>query len=290
MTRTLSAAGMATRLTWLLAMALVLAGCRIHIVQETIVNEDGSGLLRAILALDDEAREAVESLGADETDIFDLGAQTEGWDVQDWAEDDLTGIELTRPFAGLDDVAVVLGEPDQTIPVERVSLTQDGDDFFFEATLGDPAALEEATDNSFFDAEQVAQLLSEFVETEVRMQLPGDVQEHNADRVEDGVLIWDIDVTAPSRTLMATSTIGGGPPIGALAAGAGAVVLAAAVVFLVLRRPKRQTSAPPTFPGEPTLSGEPALPGEPVPPTEPTPPGPIAAPTSEEPPPSVDPA
>lgn len=41
----------------------------------------------------------------------------------------------------------------------------------------------------------------------IRVQLPGEVAEHNADRIEGGAFIWDIDLTSmESRQLMATTT------------------------------------------------------------------------------------
>ena len=45
----------------------------------------------------------------------------------------------------------------------------------------------------------------------MRVQLPGVPAAHNADRIENGAFIWDIDFTSPdARQLMATTTAAGG--------------------------------------------------------------------------------
>ena len=72
----------------------------------------------------------------------------------------------------------------------------------------------------------------------VRIKLPGEVTEHNADRIEDGELVWELDFTATEeRQLTARSVPSGGVSVVPIVAGiAGAAVLAAFVGLAYVRR------------------------------------------------------
>ena len=72
----------------------------------------------------------------------------------------------------------------------------------------------------------------------VRVKLPGELAEHNADRIEDGELVWELDIfSTESRQLTARSVPGNGLPIGPIVAGvAGVVVLVALVSLAYVRR------------------------------------------------------
>ena len=84
-------------------------------------------------------------------------------------------------------------------------------------------------ENGDFAAGMVAALV-ESAFFRVRVSLPGEVTEHNADRIENGVLVWELDLMDEERrTLSARSeTAGVGPAVVVVAAGA-----AVAVVVLV---------------------------------------------------------
>lgn len=86
--------------------------------------------------------------------------------------------------------------------------------------------------------EGLATLLLEDAWFRVRIKLPGELAEHNADRIEDGELVWELDLLATEdRQLMARSVPEGGFPIGPIVVMvAGVVVLAAFVSLAYVRR------------------------------------------------------
>ena len=43
----------------------------------------------------------------------------------------------------------------------------------------------------------------------VRLDLPGDLVEHNADRIEDGTLVWDLELTSAEPQRLFARTVGG---------------------------------------------------------------------------------
>ena len=99
---------------------------------------------------------------------------------------------------------------------------------------GDLMGLGESEDGM----DEFAAMLLEDAWFRVRLKLPGELAEHNADRIEDGALVWELDIlSTESRQLTARSVPAGGLPILPIVAGvAGVVVLAAFVSLAYVHR------------------------------------------------------
>jgi hypothetical protein len=241
----------------LAVLPLVLTGCyrsdfRIK------VNDDGSGSVDIVVAIDPEQLQELAEQFGDEgefgadpcaelrTESEDTSTLPEGADVEPYDEDGYCGVRVKADFPAdtdiqsfvLDDLDFGASE-DSPVGFESFVIERDGDGWRFEATTVGATGTEGAD----------AGLLSGFLgdaSNIVRVELPGHVVDENADRVEDGSLVWDLDVLGDARTLAARSEPGeGGGGSGVLWIVLGAVVVAAAAVIgLVLWRRGHARPAP----------------------------------------------
>ena len=231
------------RLTVLLSLiALVTTACLRFEVAFT-VNEDGSGTVRYQMAFYEE----LMIWGGEDLDLTEeLGDLPPGAEVQEYSEDGYTGVVVTVPiddFSDMEKVQAALGGVSETTDIEaglgdELSISKDEDGAWqFSMLIPSPdegigmEGIEEGM-------EGLAGMLLEDAWFRVRIKLPGEVTEHNADRIEDGELAWELDFRATEeRELMARSAPSGGPPIVPIVAGiAGVAVLAAFVGLAYVRR------------------------------------------------------
>ncbi len=266
-------------------VALVSTAC-FKIDIKVTVNDDGSGRVEGLLAIDAEAAAEIadvfgsgfEEEGAEAEipsrdelcgDFVDDTDVPEGAEVEPYEEGDFCGVRYSADFtaeeldAALSDVS---GEDGDFV------IRRDGDGWRFDATLAEDAS-EEA---DFFPAELLGD--PEFT---VRVKLPGRQVEHNADRIEsDGTLVWDVDFLDPGEPLFAR-TEPGTPITGSGGDDGGSntvlivvlvVVIAAAAFggFLWWRnRSAAAPAIPPGTPGVPPPTEPPTEPPTGPPPTEP---------------------
>lgn len=283
----------------LLAVSLLATGC--FRANTTIrVNDDGSGEIESLMALDIDA--ALELANAFSTeDVPEMTAEEacadfeqsqdvpEGAVVEPYREDGLCGMRYTLAFGPDEFEEAVLDASSDG----QFELRRDGEGWVFSADLSsdDVTGGEEGDDflptDIFDDAEMTIGVL-----------LPGRMVEHNATYVDtDGTAVWEIDLSASSTNMFARSEPGE-PILGSGPGGDGGsstvtvivvlVVLAAAglgVWWLMRRRREGDRSggsslAPPgSGPGSP--SGP--APGSPL---GPAPGSPAADPGSSLPPPT----
>ena len=210
----------------LLASAVVCTGC-IRVEIGIRVNDDGSGTLSILSALDAEALRALgEDGGAEiENPFSDLDAADlpPGAAVEAYDEDGFIGVRASVPFAAGDDIPDAIeavlsdggddlsGELAGTAGLfERFDLYRDGGGWRFDAVVS--PLNQEALSGGDGDALGVAlaeQLLEDASFT-IRIELPGDVEEHNADVVDGGALVWSLDLFSDQpRDLMARTSGGG---------------------------------------------------------------------------------
>jgi hypothetical protein len=95
------------------ALAFVLAGCRVDTTVTVDVAEDGSGTVTLTVRLDGEAVRATESGGGtleERVRLADLAGS--GWQVGEWVRtpDGAATIELSKPFTAPDQVAGIVAE------------------------------------------------------------------------------------------------------------------------------------------------------------------------------------
>ena len=236
------------RLLWtalLLALCSVaLTGCfRVELAIK--VNEDGSGVFGAVLAFDESFLRLLGE-APEAGDLFDLDALPPGAVVVDYREEEYVGHRVTVELAHMEQLPQVLGALDEASeavddldPVGNLELERDGDGWRFSMAVPPLGAqVAEAGDGS--SLEDLSELLETMSYT-IRLALPGEITEHNADHVEEDELVWELDMTSTeARTLSARSQPVGGLgnwAILAIGIGGGAALLAA--VVLLARRSHR---------------------------------------------------
>jgi len=238
------------RLLVLAALPLLLAGCfRVDIAIH--VEEDGSGSVAMLLAVEESMLAFLQSQGGSDSSPLDLLSDLDtatlppGVTAEPYSEDGFTGARITIPFAAGDDVAATLDEAfsaiggadaaDSPAPLEDFVLRREPDDGWrFEASVSSPTG----GDTAGIDA-SAARLLLGDASFAVRVLLPGEVVETNADETTaDGELIWNIDPLGDARTLSAVTRPAGGAGPSALLLGglALATVLAVGGIGLYVRR------------------------------------------------------
>ena len=222
----------------LLASAVVCTGC-IRVEIGIRVNDDGSGAISILSALDAEALSTLSALDAEDQRAFgeDDGGEIEspfsdldaadlppGATVEAYDEDGFIGVRASVPFAAGDDIPDAIeaalsdagddlsGELAGTAGLfERFDLHRDGGGWRFDAVVS--PLNQEALSGGDVDAlggAVAAQLLEDATFT-IRLELPGDVEEHNADAVDGGALVWSLDLLSDQpRDLMARTGGGGG--------------------------------------------------------------------------------
>ena len=242
----------------LLTLAAVGAGC-IRVEVAIRVNDDGSGTVAVLMAFD----RALMELAGDDVDLSEFTEIDEselppGSSVEPYDEGDFIGVRVTAPFESGDDVAASIdrlfaeagGESEglagDDAMFRRFVLERDGDTWRFEAEMEISASdLAGETDGDLL-GEGVAQFLLQDASFVVRLALPGQVMEHDADEVgSDGELVWNIDIFGgETRALSATSELNGGGGGGATIAVAVAALLIAGLVVagvILVRRARAAT-------------------------------------------------
>jgi hypothetical protein len=201
----------------LAALALLLAGC-FQIAIDIEVNEDGSGTLGLTLAME---RDFYESISDGEPFIdpdedIDQASLPDGTTVEVIDTPDEVGVRIRLPFAAGGDVAAAIEQALAALGDDTEFLT--GEDGFFEAfslqRTGDDWALTARTAAPSLDQDDpdvaFAQFFLQDLNLRLRVLMPGEVLEHNADSVEaDGSLVWEVPVLQ-GREISARSTLSSG--------------------------------------------------------------------------------
>lgn len=206
----------------LAALALALTGC-LRVQLTFTVHDDGSGTVSTLMAVD-ETLLALTGESADDI-LGEVGDLPEGAVVEAYEEDGFVGQFVTVSIPDMARAAEFLGGVDAAAgSTDELSLVREGEGWRF--TMAIPSGEELAGDSGDID---LAGALGEDAFFRVRVALPGEVVEHNADWVEDGMLVWEIDWTSSEpRTLSALSQpgSGGSTDIGFVAVLAGLAALA----------------------------------------------------------------
>ena len=251
----------------LLASAVVCTGC-IRVEIAIRVNDDGSGTLSILSALDAEAlrafaedggAEIAEDGGAEiESPFSDLDAADlpPGATVEAYDEDGFIGVRASVPFAAGDDVpdaiAAVLSDAGDDLSgelagtdglFERFDLYRDGGGWRFDAVVS-PLNQEVLSggDGDALGGVVAAQRLEDATFT-IRLELPGDVEEHNADAVDGGALVWSLDLLSDQpRDLMARTGGGGGGSAITIVIAVVVITLVAAAAIVWFRSRRRSAA------------------------------------------------
>ena len=254
-------------LAGLAVLALGLTAC-IKADVDVAVNDDGSGRIVVISAIDrDAAEDFAGSFGTDDGgDGFDVGDPCQdpvtdardsvpaGVQVEEYDQDGFCGVRLTADFGPGDDVAATLEgllqgvDDDLTGGSGPITLRREGEGWLFEV-VNDTSAGEEIPAG-------FGESLLEGAEIAYRIKLPGRQVEHNADRIEgDGTMVWELDILGETRDRLfartepgETITGGGGGGSSTLLIVGGVVLVAALLGFVVWRQTRKPKAA--TAPGD----------------------------------------
>jgi hypothetical protein len=219
-------------------LALLLAACEAQIRVGLQINEDGSGTVAFETGFDDEFAELVfqgqdpESLVFEDLSLVEFPEAETGR----FTEGDFTFYTVTVPFDDANELNEIAANEDS--PFENLSVSASADEVRVEGIIGtgedafiDPNALE----GGDFDTGALEDVFS----FSVRILLPGEVTEENADRtLSDGTLEWDLPLSGESVSILAVSDPSGGGssfPWWVLAVVA-VVGLLVVVVFILSRR------------------------------------------------------
>lgn len=228
------------------AFALVLSACRMDIKVEMQLNEDGSGTGALVFSVDDQMRDLIDQGGqaVSPEDFFkSLGINTSTVTITEARDGDFTRTTAAGTYAEFDDLKKMFAVGSDLSAIKEASFVRVDDEVTLTGTLVFDLAAN-VPDN----APVGLQTISQFITISAALEMPGEVIEHNADRVtEDGVLIWDFTLLDPPRTIMAVADVNERAAATELsdyvpvaAAAAGGVVLA---VF-VWRRRRAKPAAP----------------------------------------------
>ncbi len=213
--------------------AVALSGC-IRVQLTFTVHDDGSGTVGVLMAVD-ETLLALTGESADDL-LGEAGDLPDGAVVEAYEEDGFVGQFVTVSVPDMARAAEFMGGVDAaTGSTDELSFVREGEGWRF--TMAIPPGEELAGDAGDVD---LAGALGDDAFFRVRVALPGEVIEHNADSVEGGVLVWEIDWTSSElRTLSAVSQpgSGGGTDAGFVVVLAGMALLAALGFFAFRSRP-----------------------------------------------------
>ncbi len=220
-------------------IALVTTAC-FRIELAFTVNDDGSGTVSYQITVND----ALMELGGEDLNFFEeLGDLPPGAEVQDYSEDGYTGVVVTVPITDFSDMVEVedaLGGLDESSDLEtglsdEISISKD-EDGGWQFSMLIPSSEESI---EAMDFEGMAMLFDD-AWFRVRIKLPGELAEHNADRIEGEELVWELDfIATEERQLTARSVPGGGLPIVPIVAGLASIVVLVAFVSLAYVRRRR---------------------------------------------------
>lgn len=245
----------------LAAAVLLVASACFRVDVSVTVNDDGSGTVSLLSAINVETLKSVAgSLGGDTTapkvDDVDRSKLPPGSKVESYKDGPYEGVRVTFPFKEGDDLGKLLqgaspgNDSGDTASAgasfDSFVLEREGDGWRFEAIVkpsagnssGEQALSPEAMKQFFKDASFT-----------VRLALPGSVTSHNADHVDGSKLTWDIDFLATQpRTLSAHSRPGGGdddfPVWPVVIGGAVVLVLLAGAGAAIVYRRRQHPSGP----------------------------------------------
>lgn len=199
------------RLAWVLVALTLLSACKVRFEIDTRIEEDGSGTVSIAVGFDDAFREAIEGLAEGFESEAPPGAEVEppedpieslrqdappGWDVEEFRDDDIQGVRITRAFDDLSKIPELFAEgqsfteSDQqsldspTSGLGNVEVSRDGDIITFELEAGPDDTSGEIPDEIDPTGGQLE------LELIVRVTLPGKILEDNADDRDGSTLIW----------------------------------------------------------------------------------------------------
>lgn len=238
----------AVRVAAVLATALVLSACQVRVATDVAVDAEGSGTLALTVALD---QELWDSLTADGFDPFAGLAPLadSGWTSTVEPQDGGQRFELQTDFASPDDFAAKVAELHAGLDAEDpriladpvLTVTDDTASLRMQAGLVPPSSTGIEGAGIEFDGDDLAELLAtrgdEVFRYDLRVTMPGPIDETNADETDGRTAVWSLAADG-MREVAVESTVAGSNRtlIIAVAAGLLALAMVGITVGLVRRR------------------------------------------------------
>ncbi len=187
--------------------AFAMTGC-LRYELSISVNDDGSGVVGTVIAISDAFTELTGASSEELVPTDDLSPSVE---VQEYRQDGFTGIQFGIPFANEAQLGLITaGMSAGAGAGESGDLTLErnaagGWTFSMVATVqadegtgavSGPPPSPELLEGSFF---------------RIRIALPGALAEHNADRIEDGALVWELALTDTEPRQLTARTMAAAP-------------------------------------------------------------------------------
>lgn len=234
-------------------LTLLLAGCRIDVLAELDLEEDGSGQATVELFLDRELLGTLDGLEVDAvSEVEAAAAEVADWDLEVVAEG-ADGVRLrlehegSDPAGALEELSAGLSPDDPALEIDLEVDRQEQDGGPVEVRLAGAAELRAPSAPGVVDeaggplgpsGAELEARTREHVTAALAVSMPGSVREHDADRTPEPTLVWDLPV-GERVTVSATSEVDQLPIAReALLVGAGVLLLlaAAALLWFVRRR------------------------------------------------------
>lgn len=243
----------------LVVVAVLATACQVRLAADVAVGRDGSGTFAFAVAIDEELAQDLREAGVEPlAGLEDAGEESSRWEVVgEEPEDGGVRVRLQAPFDDPDGLAELAADLHRALDRDdlrvhdglRLERRDDGSVAFSgRVGLDLPAAPGAEGQGVDFDAEDLQRLLQErgeeFVRYDVRVTLPGDPVEHDADEVDGDSLVWRAPVDG-MREISAVSAPPGIPPVLlAVAVGALAAVVTGVGAYLWRRRRREEPLSP----------------------------------------------
>ena len=236
----------------LLLVGLVTMAC-IRFEIGIVVNDDGSGIFSYQIAVQEE----VLTLGALTGEEIGMPTPEEmedlprGSEIMEYREDGYTGFVISLPIDDFTDAGAMeafLGDLNESgmgdSEISGIPHITENEDGGWEFSMQIPGSSgdddELGLDEFGGGVDELAGILAEDGWFRVRVKLPGELAEHNADRIENGALVWELDFTfTESRQLTARTVPEGGISIIPMVISVASVVVLVGLVYLAYVRRRR---------------------------------------------------
>ena len=234
----------------LLAVALLLAGCRLDVRTEVAIGADGAATIGVVLLMDPTLVTELDVLGVDPTAELEAAvAVDQAWEVERTTGDDGLTVRLERTVASADEIGAALrslgegaGDGDPRLDLDLEVVRDDDGRVELDGAAGwqAPARPVAVLDDQPVgpDADEIAAVVAGATDVSLVVTMPGNVTAHDATAVDGRTLTW----TLPPDTTVGVQATSAPPawwqvlPWWLLIGTVAGLVLAAAVIAWLVRR------------------------------------------------------
>jgi hypothetical protein len=235
----------------LLAVALLLSGCRFDVAADLTISRDGAATATLELRADPEALTRLDVLEVDPTaELATAAGQVPDWEItRVMDEDGSLTVRLTRSTVDAASAADALRELsaglDEADPALLLDLDIDvGEDGSVRldgtAELRPPATAGVTVDGEPVgpDAGALDRMTAEAVDASFSVTVPGELRQHDSDTVDGRTATWNLEA-GEARPIQATASAPTDTTLWLLAGGAAALLLLAVGVLVRWWRRRR---------------------------------------------------